>query len=105
MNEMFDLASTRQALIEAHIPVMVLAVLIGFALATAYLLGYGSAHERQSHNAATTMVFTLVAIAIALIIDLDRPRLGFVKIDQDPMERMIASLQRPNAAELPAKGR
>ena len=98
MNEMFDLASTRQALIEAHIPNMVMAVLIGFAVATAYLLGYGSAHERQDHNAATTIVFALVAIAIALIIDLDRPRLGFIKIDQDPMERVIVSLSPPKAA-------
>lgn len=92
MNEMFDLASTRQALIEAHIPIMVMAMLIGFAVATAYLLGYGSAHERLEHNAATTIVFALVAIAIALIIDLDRPRLGFIKIDQDPMERVNLSV-------------
>jgi hypothetical protein len=92
MNEMFDLASTRQALIEAHIPNMVMAVLVGFAAATAYLLGYGSAHERRGHNAATTIVFALVAIAIALIIDLDRPRIGFIKIDQDPMERVIRSI-------------
>lgn len=98
MNEMFDLASTRQALIEAHIPIMVMAVLIGFAAATAYLLGYGSAHERREHNAATTIVFALVAIAIALIIDLDRPRLGFIKIDQDPMERVIRSISPPKAA-------
>lgn len=97
MNEMFDMASTRQALIEAHIPHMVLAVLIGFAVATAYMLGYGSAHEWQTHNAATTIVFMLVAIAIALIIDLDRPRLGFIKIDQDPMERVIVSLGPPKA--------
>lgn len=95
MNEMFDIASTRQALIEAHIPNMVMAVLIGFAVATAYLLGYGSAHEGRSHNAATTIVFALVAIAIALIIDLDRPRLGFIKVDQDPMERVIVSLNPP----------
>jgi hypothetical protein len=98
MNEMFDLASTRQALIEAHIPIMVMAVLIGFAVAKGYLLGYGSAHERQDHNAATTIVFALVAIAIALIIDLDRPRLGFIKIDQDPMERVIRSTSPPKAA-------
>jgi hypothetical protein len=98
MNEMFDLASTRQALIEAHIPITVMAVLIGFAVATAYLLGYGSAHERQDHNAATTIVFALVAIAIALIVDLDRPRLGFIKIDQDPMERVILSITPPKAA-------
>jgi hypothetical protein len=104
MNEMFDLASKRQALIEAHIPFMVMAVLIGFALATAYLLGYGSAHERQKHNAATTMVFALVAIAIALIVDLDRPRLGFIKVDQDPMERVIESLQPAAAPPANAKG-
>lgn len=105
MNEMFDLASTRQALIEAHIPLMVMAVLIGFALATAYLLGYGSAHERQNHNAATSIVFALVAIAIALIVDLDRPRLGFVKVDQDPMERVIQSLQTAVPTPAQAKGR
>jgi hypothetical protein len=98
MNEMFDLASTRQALIQAHIPNMVMAVLVGFAAATAYLLGYGSAHERQGHNAATTIVFALVAIAIALIIDLDRPRLGFIKINQDPMERVIRSINPSNEA-------
>jgi Protein of unknown function (DUF4239) len=98
MNEMFDMASTRQALIEAHIPPMVMAVLISFATATAYLLGYGSAHEQRGHNAATTIVFALVAIAIALIIDLDRPRMGFIKVDQDPMERVIISLSPPKGA-------
>jgi hypothetical protein len=92
MNEMFDLASTRQALIEAHIPHMVMFVLIGFAAATAYLLGYGAGHGGFGHGAATTIVFALVAIAIALIIDLDRPRLGFVKVDQDPMERIIVTI-------------
>lgn len=96
MNEMFDIAATRQALIEAHIPNMVMAVLIGFAVATAYLLGYGAAQERQRHQAATTMVFALVAIAISLIVDLDRPRLGFIKIDQDPMERLIVVLNPTN---------
>jgi hypothetical protein len=44
-----------------------------------------------------TIVFALVATAIALIFDLDRPRLGFIKIDQAPMERIIVSINPPKA--------
>lgn len=99
MNEMFDIAATRQALIEAHIPNMVMMVLVGFAAATAYLLGYGAGHEQLGHGAATTIVFALVSIAIALIVDLDRPRLGFIKIDQAPMERIIVMINPPQKTQ------
>lgn len=94
VNEMFDLAATRQALLDGHIPPLVLIVLIGFAAATAYLLGYAGGESRTRHRAATLLVFLLVAIAIALIIDLDRPRIGLIQIDQSPIERVIESIDQ-----------
>lgn len=99
VNEMFDLAATRQALLDGHIPPLVLIVLILFAAATAYLLGYDGGAGRARHRAATMLVFLLVAIAIALIIDLDRPRIGFIQIDQMPIERVIQSIDSAQAKD------
>lgn len=88
LNETIDLHTTRIQAIENQLPPPVLALLLsslGFALVS---LGFVEAIKKRKTLfwlITLTMMFTTV---IALVLDLDRPRRGFIQIDQAPMEKL-----------------
>lgn len=80
-NEMFDLAASRKAARAAHVPQRVLVVLLTYTLFVAFLVGYEKGRSRW----ASTMLFVLLLIAAALILDIDQPVRGAVQVSQQPM--------------------
>ena len=91
-NEMFDLAESRRAALDAHVPEAVMWALAGFAAATAGIIGYGLRAASRRHLIASTGLCLLVALAIAQIADLDHPREGAVRIQQGPMIRVAQDI-------------
>jgi hypothetical protein len=81
LNEMFDITTARLAATRMHVPQVILALLYGLALAVALVVGYeASASSRR--NWFRTLLFPLViAGSIYIILDLEHPRLGVVRID------------------------
>lgn len=92
MNEMFDVASTRKAEREAHIPADVLLVLILCTGMAAAIIGYVLGDTSRSHRTVTAILFALLTLALLLILDLDRPWRGLVTVSQQPMIDMRAGL-------------
>ncbi len=90
MNESFDLASARSAARMAHIPSEVLLVLLVCALLTALLLGY--VMQVRRHRAATMLLLLLVAMTLTMIIDLERPVAGAIRVSQQPLVDLRASI-------------
>ena len=80
-NDMFDLAASRKAARAAHIPTRVLVVLLIYSVFVAFLVGYEKGHARW----ASTMLFVLLLIAAALILDIDQPVRGAVQVSQQSM--------------------
>lgn len=101
-NELFDLAASRQAALEAHVPDAILRSLVVYALVAAAMLGYGMASAGRRHMVASLALFVLVSLAVALILDLDRPRAGSVTISQAPFARTLEGLKTLEAARLRA---
>ncbi len=93
-NESIDLAAERKATREARIPPRILRVLMLYALIAAVMIGY----EKGRHRAATSLLFVLLTLAASLVVDLDRPTTGGIKVSQQPM----LDLQR-SIAEAPAR--
>lgn len=89
-NAVFDLAATRRAAIDARVPQGVFTVMIIFAFTTALIMGYGLSAGRQRHRVASTGLFVLVAMAISLIMDLDDPGSGGIRVSQAPLDRAAA---------------
>jgi hypothetical protein len=88
-NESIDLAAARKATREARIPPRILRVLMLYALTAAVMIGY----EKGRHRAATSLLFVLLTLAASLVMDLDRPATGGIKVSQQPMldlQRAIA---------------
>ena len=81
LNEMIDITSTRQMATRNHPPIVIFALLAVLALVSATLVGYGTAankHRNWFHH----VIFALaISLAIYVIVDLEYPRLGLIKVD------------------------
>ena len=56
------------------------------------MLGYISAAAGRPHRIATTLLLVLLTLALAVILDLDRPRDGAIQVSQQPLIDLKASL-------------
>ncbi len=81
LNEMFDLSSTRLAATQIHPPTIIYLMLIGLAFAAALLAGYQSAGEKGYDWVHKVGFATIVALTVYVILDIEYPRLGFVRLD------------------------
>lgn len=97
-NDMFNLETARRAALEERVPARALHVLIVFAVVTAAIMGHGLAHGRRRHMVSTFGLFVLVAMAISLIVDLDSPRVGSVRVPQTPMIHVAQQVEAMAAA-------
>ncbi len=90
LNEAIDLESARWMTFHDHVPESVIYVIALVALLAAMLVGYtfGVSGRRQLFSmCALALAITMV---LAVIVDLDRPRSGFIRVTQQP----ILDLQR-----------
>jgi hypothetical protein len=95
-NQMFDLAASRQAANEARVPLEVILMLVVFATVAAMVMGYVLAMSGNRFTLVSTGVFVMAALAIAMILDLDGPGRGGIRIPQGPFDRVAAGiLQSP----------
>jgi hypothetical protein len=91
-NESIDLAATRKATREARIPPRILLILMIYALIAAAMVGY----EKGRHRAATSLLFVLLTLAASVVMDLDRPSTGAIRVSQQPMLDLQRSItERP----------
>jgi hypothetical protein len=95
-NESIDLAATRKATREAIIPSRILEILLLYALIAGVMIGY----EKGSYRMATSLLFVLLTLAASVVLDLDRPATGAIRVSQQPMldlQRAIAD--RPDQTD------
>ena len=80
LNEMLDIVSTREGARQAVVPRLIFFVLSILILVSAFLSGYGS--KNLERNSVLVMAFAVVtSMALFLVIDMDRPRQGFVNLN------------------------
>jgi hypothetical protein len=103
LNETIDLHETRVAsAVYARVPVTVILLLLLGSMLTLGMVGYNAGlTRRRSPLTAVVLIFVLVAV-ITLVVDLDRPRDGFLKVSQQPLidlQEQIGAPLRANPAE------
>jgi hypothetical protein len=101
-DRMFEVASSRRAALEAVVPASVLFGMLLYAAIAAVLMGYSHPIDRR-FLIPSSVQFVLLAIALALIVDLDRPRTGYVQVSQAPLMRAAESIRRAEAARSPTE--
>lgn len=87
-NQMLDLPGARRAALDAEVPPAVLWTLVLVAIIAAAVTGYGLAAGRHRHLATSSALFVAVALVITLIIELDQPRSGLIRVPETPIDRV-----------------
>jgi len=81
LNQMIDISTTRTMAGRMHPPMVVFAMLFGLALAGALLAGYGMAGGITRGWLHMVGFAAVLAGAVYVIIDLEYPRLGLIRVD------------------------
>jgi hypothetical protein len=90
INAVLDTATRREAAIAERIPGQVMGLLIVYSVIAAALLGYVFGAYGSPHRVTGLVLFTLLSMTLVLIIDLDRPQGGGVRVNQQPMRDVVA---------------
>jgi len=81
LNDMFDITTTRVAATQVHPPTIIYAMLIALSLVAGLLAGYQSAGEKGYAWIHKIAFASIVSLTVYVILDIEHPRLGFVRID------------------------
>jgi hypothetical protein len=96
LNEMIDLHSTRvTSLVYGRVPETIILLLIGGSALTVGMVGYSAGLTgRRSPLTAVVLVIALAAV-LTLVLDLDRPRNGFLQVSQQPLVDLSLKIGPP----------
>jgi hypothetical protein len=81
INEMIDVGTARAVALQAHLPTLIVGLLVGAAIASGLLAGYGMAKRRHRSWFHAVAYAALLALTVYTVIDLDHPRFGLINID------------------------
>ena len=81
LNAMIDITTTRLMATRQHPPAVIFLMLMVLALGCSILAGYGMAGSRRRAWAHMILFSVTTAIAVFVIIDMEYPRLGFIRVD------------------------
>lgn len=97
LNDAIDALSTTEAVMERHVPEVVLLLLfVTFATTTA-TVGFASGIAAHRPPPAVAAMIVLIVLMTFLIIDLDRPRRGLIQVDQHALRELQAAAAAPDA--------
>ena len=93
MNELIDAKGERDAALANHVPESVLLMLFGFAVLTTAMLGYGSGLSNVRARVPAAILTLLISLVLLVIVDLDRPGRGLIRVHQPSMIDLQKSLE------------
>jgi uncharacterized membrane protein YeiB len=81
LNAMIDITSTQTMAAKIHPPAIIFVLLFGLGLGCALLAGYGMAGSKWRNWSHMTGFAAVTAITFYVILDIEFPRLGFIRVD------------------------
>ena len=82
LNDMIDSQGKRNALLQMHVPEVVLFLLFAVFITSGAILGYASGLGGKRPMVATILMTLLIVLIVFIIIDLDRPKRGLIQVSQ-----------------------
>ena len=93
LNEVIDLHNKRLTALENHVPEVILILLFFVAMVSTTLIGYGCGLGEVRNLFVTMVASVLIAAVIFVIIDLDRPRRGLIRVSHERLVELRDSLE------------
>jgi prepilin signal peptidase PulO-like enzyme (type II secretory pathway) len=89
LNQTIDLAKARWMAFQNHLPESVIYVNAAVGLLSAMLVGYSFGVNGRRNIFSMFMLAVSITLVLAVIIDLDRPRSGYIRVSQQPMIDLV----------------
>lgn len=93
LNDTIDLDATRTNALRSHVPGAVWLLVLAVAAAGCAASGYGTGASGARSAFPNIILPLMMAVAITIIADMDRPRGGMIGINQQPMLDLKQSIQ------------
>jgi hypothetical protein len=98
-NEVIDLSSTRAWAGRNHLPAPVLTLLLASVLVYSLLLGHSSGQAGRRHVGLWLASNLILALVMYVVLDVDRPRRGLIRVDQTPLVELESTIQDIHRSE------
>lgn len=82
LNEMIDITTTRSVALQTHPPLPVYVTLVLLAMASCIIAGFGMGDTDERPWLHTLVFATTLFLTVYMIIDLEFPRVGLIRIDR-----------------------
>jgi hypothetical protein len=92
INEVIDLHSTHLAMARRHLPIPIMAVLLGTAAIGVSLLGFGNGRVGRRFSVLDSVYGAVLAFALWMTIDLDYPGIGIIRVSNLSVVEALASM-------------
>jgi len=103
LNGLTSSHASRVAAVRDRLPASIVILLFIAALACAFLLGREQSIEGHIEVSATLALIAIVAAAVWVTLDLNQPYRGMIRVSEEPMQRLYASMgPAPSAAPSPS---
>jgi len=85
VNDLIDSYGRRDAALNRHVPELVLFLLFGTFLLTGGVVGYAAGVGGHRPSFVTDILVVLIVVLTFIIVDLDRPRRGLIRVSQSSL--------------------
>ena len=93
LNEVIDLYARRQQAMQNRVPEVVLYLLFAVAGTALGFIGHACGLSGRRRFLSTAVVAVLIALVLAVILDLDRPHRGLIQVGQESMLKLKAGMK------------
>ena len=98
LNDLIDNFGKRDAALNRHVPEIVLLLLYGTFLMGGGIVGFSSGLSGHRPSLASYLMVVLMVVLVFIILDLDRPRRGFIQVSQKSMVDLQTSVHQDVSA-------
>ncbi len=92
LNDAIDTQAKRDAALRNHVPESALVLLMLVAACAMGMVGFGYGWSDQPRVGQVMIISVVIALVILIIMDLDRPRRGFIRVGQQNMVALAETL-------------
>ena len=94
-NTLLETGAARHEWHSARLPRPILAVLLLYTFISAAVVGYVHPDVGVRDRVTAALMFALLTLALSTIIDLDDSQRGAIRVSQEPMRALVASMEQP----------
>ena len=98
LNEAIDSYGRREAALSRHVPEVISFLLFVTLLISGGTIGYAAGVASQRPALATYSLIAIIIMVVFIIIDLDRPRRGLIRVDQSSLVQLRTAIDAAQAA-------